>query len=76
MTREVGAVSGPLALKVVHGVAKVAYEGSDEWYTVSGGRVPQGVSEGEVARHLGAYSGSDESGNALAADLIGLAHRV
>lgn len=75
MTREVGAVTGKLSLKSEEDdgrkIARVAYEGSDEFYTVVGS-VDKSLGDEDIVKHLTADVGYDEFGNAKTVDLSGL----
>lgn len=63
MTDEVGAVTDELQLRMdPGGVVRVAYAGSSDWLTVSGGPVP-GWSLEDVRKVLSSDWGVDEAGN-------------
>jgi hypothetical protein len=75
MTEEAGAVTGLLTLRLRgrrdrQVYVDVAYEGSDEFYEVTGSPLaPRAHLSDEIAGHLQADPGVDEHGNAEAVDV-------
>lgn len=75
MTRQVGAVSGPLIVRFRgedDGLVcvEVAYEGTDEFYTVSGSPLPARAHlADEILAHLASDAGIDADDNPLSTSL-------